>query len=145
MTAAKYAVNYSTTGRRNCLTVNDRKRTNGVKHSPFEKRGSLHGCLKLSRYRLSVSPVPTTYVCFAGAFASMLHTFTRFHAFSCSCRRVHSFQSLDPRGAAVRCIEPSPALDVAAVGLSDGRVQVLQCARVRCRATLMAIICGVAI
>ncbi|CAM9336689.1 unnamed protein product, partial [Ectocarpus fasciculatus] len=40
-------------------------------------------------------------------------------------RRVHSFQSLDPKGAAVRCIEPSPALDVAAVGLSDGRVQVL--------------------
>eukprot|EP00752_Nemacystus_decipiens_P004264 g3895.t1 len=40
-------------------------------------------------------------------------------------RRVHSFQSLDPRGAAVRCIEPSPALDVAAVGLGDGRVQVL--------------------
>ncbi|CBJ32264.1 similar to WD repeat domain 36 [Ectocarpus siliculosus] len=40
-------------------------------------------------------------------------------------RRVHSFQSLDPKGAAVSCIEPSPALDVAAVGLSDGRVQVL--------------------
>ncbi|CAM9943712.1 unnamed protein product, partial [Ectocarpus sp. 8 AP-2014] len=29
------------------------------------------------------------------------------------------------KGAAVSCIEPSPALDVAAVGLSDGRVQVL--------------------
>ncbi|CAN0461668.1 unnamed protein product, partial [Ectocarpus sp. 12 AP-2014] len=37
-------------------------------------------------------------------------------------RRVHSFQSLDPKGAAVSCIEPSPALDVAAIGLSDGRV-----------------------
>ncbi|CAB1114470.1 unnamed protein product [Ectocarpus sp. CCAP 1310/34] len=37
--------------------------------------------------------------------------------------RVHSFQSLDPKGAAVSCIEPSPALDVAAVGRSDGRVQ----------------------
>lgn len=40
------------------------------------------------------------------------------------CRRVHTFTSLDSQGAEVTCIEPSPALDVAAVGLSDGRVQV---------------------
>lgn len=40
------------------------------------------------------------------------------------CRRVHSFGSIDSQGAAVLCIEPAPALDVAAVGLSDGRVQV---------------------
>lgn len=41
------------------------------------------------------------------------------------CRRIHTFTSLDAQGAAVSCIEPSPALDVAGVGLDDGRVQVI--------------------
>lgn len=41
-------------------------------------------------------------------------------------RQVYSFQSHAPEGAGAACIEPSPALDVAAVGLTDGRVQVKQ-------------------
>ncbi|CAM9781899.1 unnamed protein product [Discosporangium mesarthrocarpum] len=40
-------------------------------------------------------------------------------------RRVHTFKALDSEGSGVTCIEPSPALDVAAVGLKDGRVQVM--------------------
>ena len=42
----------------------------------------------------------------------------------CVCRRVHSFGSIDSQGAPILCVEPAPALDVAAVGLADGRVQV---------------------
>ncbi|CAM9462758.1 unnamed protein product, partial [Choristocarpus tenellus] len=40
-------------------------------------------------------------------------------------RRVHTYRSLESGGSGVTCIEPSPALDVAAVGLTDGRVQVI--------------------
>lgn len=55
----------------------------------------------------------------------VMHPSACFSPCLCLRRRVHSFRSIDSQGAAISCIEPAPALDVAAVGLSDGRVQVL--------------------